>query len=109
VVSRWRLALSWLSLSWERVWPVLTPAELLHDLFGSRALIDLAARKVLSDSEREALHRPRQDDVRSVVWSHHDVPLLDDALRLRDGLGAWAFALDVASEAYEYEAADSIE
>lgn len=68
----------------ERVWPVLTPAELLHDLFGSRALIDLASRKQLTDEEREALYRPRQDDVASVAWSHDDVPLLDEA---RERLG----------------------
>ena len=30
----------------ERMWPVLTPAELLHDLFGSRALLRLAAVEV---------------------------------------------------------------
>src|SRR5690606_26277678 len=27
----------------DRMWPVLTPAQLLHDLFGSRALLRLAA------------------------------------------------------------------
>jgi DNA helicase IV len=68
----------------ERVWPVLTPAELLHDLFGSSALIDLAARKYLNESERDVLYRPRKDGVGSVVWAHDDVPLLDDA---RERLG----------------------
>ena len=33
------------------MWPVLTPAELLHDLFGSRALLRLAASKWLTDDE----------------------------------------------------------
>ena len=28
---------------WSGEWPVLTPAELLHDLFGSPALLRLAA------------------------------------------------------------------
>jgi DNA helicase IV len=68
----------------ERMWPILTPAELLHDLFGSRALIDLAASKQLDDDERAALVRPRGADVRSVVWTNDDVPLLDEA---RDLLG----------------------
>jgi DNA helicase IV len=64
------------------MWPILTPAELLHDLFGSRALIDLAASKQLSDDERAALARPRSDDVSSVVWTNDDVPLLDEAREL---------------------------
>jgi DNA helicase IV len=66
----------------ERMWPVLTPAELLHDLFGSRALIDLAAGKYLDEEERHALVRPRSGDVSQVVWTHDDVPLLDAARAL---------------------------
>jgi DNA helicase IV len=66
----------------ERMWPVLTPAELLHDLFGSRALVDLASRRVLSEAERAELLRPRQPDVKGVVWTHDDVPLLDQAREL---------------------------
>jgi DNA helicase IV len=66
----------------ERMWPVLTPAELLHDLFGSRALIDLAAAKHLSEDERAALLRPRSDDVQAREWTHDDVPLLDEARAL---------------------------
>jgi DNA helicase IV len=66
----------------ERMWPVLTPAQLLHDLFGSRALVDLAAGKHLSDDERAALVRPREAEVGDVVWTHDDVPLLDEARAL---------------------------
>ncbi|HKE73089.1 MAG TPA: ATP-binding domain-containing protein [Acidimicrobiales bacterium] len=66
----------------ERMWPVLTPAQLLHDLYGSRALIDLAGRKHLSDDERAALVRPRSADVGAVLWTHDDVPLLDEARAL---------------------------
>ncbi|HEX6238713.1 MAG TPA: ATP-binding domain-containing protein [Acidimicrobiales bacterium] len=66
----------------ERMWPVLTPAELLHDLFGSRALIDLAAHRYLDGDERAALARPRADGVERVVWTHDDVPLLDEARSL---------------------------
>ena len=66
----------------ERMWPVLSPGELLHDLFGSRALVDLAAGRHLDEGERAALVRPRVDDVTEVVWSHDDVPLLDEARAL---------------------------
>jgi len=66
----------------ERMWPVLTPAELLHDLFGSQSLIDLAAGHELDAEERTSLFRPRGIDVRNIVWTVSDVPLLDEARAL---------------------------
>ena len=69
----------------ERMWPLLTPAQLLHDLFGSKALLKLAAAKHLQESEYLALYRPRRDDVKGVRWTEHDVALLDEA---RSYLGA---------------------
>ena len=68
----------------DRMWPTLTPAELLHDLFGSAALLRLAGRGVLDDAEVGALHRPRADHIDDVRWSAADVALLDDA---REALG----------------------
>ncbi len=72
-----RAALEWM-------WPVLTPAQLLHDLFGSRALLRLAAGSVLSEEEALALYRPRSERVEDVRWTAADVALLDDA---REALG----------------------
>jgi superfamily I DNA/RNA helicase len=69
----------------ERMWPLLTPAQLLHDLFGSKALLRLAAAKHLSETEYMSLYRPRRDDVSEVRWTEHDVALLDEA---RNFLGA---------------------
>src|SRR5687767_8968423 len=43
----------------ERMWPVLTPAHLLHDLFGSPALVELAAGRALKAEEQASLVRPR--------------------------------------------------
>ena len=63
----------------ESMWPILTPAELLHDLFGSKALLKLAAAKFLSEQEYLSLYRPRTDDVSAVKWSSADVALLDEA------------------------------
>jgi len=63
----------------ERIWPLLTPAELLHDLFGSNALLRLAADGVLEEREYKALHRPRSASVHDVRWTQADVALLDDA------------------------------
>ena len=68
----------------DRMWPTLTPAQLLHDLFGSKALLKLAARGVLDESEALALFRPRSESVQDVRWTPADVALLDDA---RDVLG----------------------
>jgi DNA helicase IV len=65
--------------AFERMWPVLTPAQLLHDLFGSRALLRLAADKFLSEEEYLSLYRPRMDDVRDVRWTEGDIALLDEA------------------------------
>ncbi|MFT3852529.1 MAG: AAA family ATPase [Ilumatobacteraceae bacterium] len=69
----------------ERMWPVLTPPELLHDLFGSRALLKLAASRHLREDEYLSLYRPRRDDVHEVRWTDNDVALLDEA---RGYLGA---------------------
>jgi DNA helicase IV len=63
----------------ERMWPVLSPAQLLHDLFGSKALLKLAASRHLSEAEYLSLYRPRADDVAEVRWTEHDVALLDEA------------------------------
>jgi DNA helicase IV len=66
----------------ERMWPVLTPAELLHDLYGSKGLLELAGRHHLSDEEVAALRRPRSETVDAVIWRTDDVPLLDEARAL---------------------------
>jgi DNA helicase IV len=65
------------ALEW--MWPVLTPAELLHDLFGSLPLLRSASAKVLSDDEYRSLHRPWAERVDDVRWSVADAALLDDA------------------------------
>jgi DNA helicase IV len=66
----------------ERMWPVLTPTELLNDLFGSPGLLRSACRSQLSGAETVLLERPRLHDPAEVVFTHHDVPLLDEALEL---------------------------
>jgi DNA helicase IV len=63
----------------DRMWPVLAPAELLHDLYGSQALLKLAARRTLDESEALSLFRPRSESIDDVRWTAGDVALLDDA------------------------------
>jgi DNA helicase IV len=69
----------------ERMWPVLSPAQLLHDLYGSKALLKLAASKHLTEAEYLSLYRERKADVADVRWTEHDVSILDEA---RSYLGA---------------------
>ncbi|HVF32290.1 MAG TPA: AAA family ATPase [Acidimicrobiales bacterium] len=64
----------------ERIWPLLLPEELVHDLFGARPLIELAAvAGQLAGHERAALHRPRATALEDIPWTAADVPLLDEA------------------------------
>ncbi len=68
------------ALEW--MWPVLTPAHFLHDLFGSEALLRSAAGSQLTSEETELLYRPRAAHASDVVWTADDAPLLDEALAL---------------------------
>ncbi len=70
--ERVRAALEWM-------WPVLRPAELVHELFGSLALLRLAAKGSIPADAAELLYRPWSEDVHEVTWTQQDVPLLDEA------------------------------
>jgi DNA helicase IV len=63
----------------ERMWPVLSGAELVHDLFSFAALIRSAANGVLARNEHQLLARPRSSSVRDVAWTEADVALVDEA------------------------------
>jgi DNA helicase IV len=63
----------------DRMWPVLSGAELINDLFGFTALVRSAAQDLLTDDEQAALHRPRVRDVADVAWTEDDVALIDEA------------------------------
>ena len=66
----------------ERMWPVLTPEELLHDLFGAQPLIELASHGTLNRAEQALLYRPRGGPDLPVQWSDADIPLLDEAFSI---------------------------
>ncbi|MDP9388896.1 MAG: AAA family ATPase [Actinomycetota bacterium] len=63
----------------DRMWPVLTPEELLHDLYGAPPLLRLAARGLLGDHEVESLARRRSPTLEEIPWTAGDLPLLDEA------------------------------
>jgi len=68
----------------DRMWPLITPEELLHDLLGARALVRLAGTNVLSDEEADLLVRPRSETFDDVPWTSADLALIDE---LRTHLG----------------------
>ena len=47
----------------DRMWPLLSPTVLLRDLFGAPALIKAAARDILTETEQQALVRPRGESL----------------------------------------------
>ena len=59
-----------------RLWPVLTPLQLIGDLFASKRLLAAAGRSLTGD-ERELLRRAAGSP-----WTPADVPLLDEAAEL---------------------------
>ena len=66
----------------DRMWPRLSPHELLHDLFGAPALIKAAGRDLLSAEERQLLFRPRSTSFDQVAWTPADAALVDEARHL---------------------------
>jgi DNA helicase IV len=63
----------------ERMWPVLSGGELIHDLFSFPGLIRSAAGGVLTSEEQQLLQRERSANVRDVPWTPTDLPLIDEA------------------------------
>lgn len=66
----------------DRMWPRLSPHELLHDLFGAPALIAAASRRILAPEEQALLHRPRAASFDEVAWTPADAALVDEARHL---------------------------
>jgi DNA helicase IV len=63
----------------ERIWPRLSAEAFLHDLFGAKPLIELAANGVLNAAEVDLLYRPRSATSDEIPWSPADIALLDEA------------------------------
>lgn len=65
-----------------RMWPRLSPHELLHDLFGAPPLLKTAGHDLLSDEECLLLARSRSASLQEVAWTPADVALIDEAQAL---------------------------
>jgi DNA helicase IV len=73
----------------DRLWPRLTPQQLVGGLLGSRERL-AAAGAALEEAERELLLRPGAGDGADPGWTPADVPLLDEAAVLLGDDGARA-------------------
>jgi len=93
------------SMLCEAHWPMLTPEQMLNDLFGSHALLRascLAAGLDASAAELLFRRRDKERDLWRRRWFHSDVPLLDELLWL---LGDVSDATDLETD-MEHEFAD---
>jgi DNA helicase IV len=90
----------------DRMWPRLSPHELLHDLFGARPLIAAAGRGTLSHEEQELLYRPRSASFEGVAWTPADAALVDEA---RHVLGPRNGGADDASRHYGHIVVDEVQ
>jgi superfamily I DNA/RNA helicase len=62
------------------MWPIISGAELINDLFGFRALVRSATIGIgLNETGQEALHRRREPDIANVKWTEGDIALIDEA------------------------------
>ncbi len=63
----------------DRMWPRLSPHELLHDLLGARPLLKAAGQGLLSENDMRRLYRPRSESLEEVPWTLGDTGLIDEA------------------------------
>ncbi len=66
----------------DRMWPLLTPQMLVHDLFGAKPLLRSAGRDLLTEAEQDLLFRARSTSLDDIGWTSLDIPLLDEAWQL---------------------------
>jgi DNA helicase IV len=90
----------------DRMWPRLSPHELLHDLFGAAPLIAAASRGVLTDDEQVLLRRPRSASFEDVAWTPADAALVDEARAL---LGPRAGSTDDGLRKYGHIVVDEVQ
>jgi len=90
----------------DRMWPRLSPHELLHDLYGAPPLIAAAGRGVLTPEEQALLRRPRSSSFDEVPWTPADAALVDEARHL---LGPRTGGSDDALRKYGHIVVDEVQ
>jgi DNA helicase IV len=69
----------------ELLWPSISPAALLSELFSSAERLERAGRGILSEAEWRSLGRVGGKGVGRQAWTSEDLPLLDEAEFLVNG------------------------
>ena len=69
----------------DHLWPSVSPAALVSELFTSSERLEMAARGVLSESEWRSLLRAKGKGMGAQGWTADDLPLLDEAEFLING------------------------
>ena len=69
----------------DRLWPRVSPAQLVTDLLSRPGFLKRAAHGLLDEGEVAALHRPRPRSLARAPWTSDDVALLDEANFLING------------------------
>ncbi|HEV3264724.1 MAG TPA: AAA family ATPase [Acidimicrobiales bacterium] len=90
----------------DRIWPRLSPNELLHDLFGAPPLVAAAGKNILSAEEEALLHRPRSASFDDVTWTAADAALVDEARHL---LGPRNGSADDSARSYGHIVVDEVQ
>ncbi|MGH9124664.1 MAG: HelD family protein, partial [Acidimicrobiales bacterium] len=69
----------------DRLWPSISPNQLVNTLLTSEPLLRSAAGDILGDEEIDDLLRPKATSLGQVRWSRDDLALLDEANFLING------------------------
>jgi DNA helicase IV len=71
-----------------RLWPTVSAPGLVRRVLGGRAALRRAATGLLDAEEQQLLHRPSAKKVDDEPWASADLPLLDEAEALINGVPA---------------------
>ncbi len=99
-----------LAAALEKLWPTLSPEQLLTDLYADPQRLASAAHRVLADDERDVLARPAPgpDADPELMWTPADVPLLDEAAELLGSDGSAEAAREAAALRAELQYAQGV-
>lgn len=70
----------------EGIWPRLSATQAARELLGSRDRLSRAAGAVLSSEAVELLYRRNPGKEAEVAWTEHDLPLVDEADAILNGV-----------------------
>jgi DNA helicase IV len=94
----------------DRLWPTLSPEQLLTDLYADPQRLTNATHRVLRPEERDLLARraPDPNTEPGQIWTSADVPLLDEAAELLGSDGSAEAAREAAALREELQYAQGV-